>query len=88
MRGKGKRVDILIEVKNLMKIYNPGENEVRALNDVSLQDVYKRQRYYRCSKIINDCKYHIVTETAGSGSLYMRLPFPKYEKKRISYGTV
>lgn len=27
----------LIEVKNLMKIYNPGENEVRALNDVSLQ---------------------------------------------------
>ena len=37
MRGKGKRVDILIEVKNLMKIYNPGENEVRALNDVSLQ---------------------------------------------------
>ena len=37
MRGKGKRVDTLIEVKNLMKIYNPGENEVRALNDVSLQ---------------------------------------------------
>ena len=30
-------MDILIEVKNLMKIYNPGENEVRALNDVSLQ---------------------------------------------------
>lgn len=37
MRGKGKRVDTLIKVKNLMKIYNPGENEVRALNDVSLQ---------------------------------------------------
>lgn len=30
-------MDHLIEVKNLMKIYNPGENEVRALNDVSLQ---------------------------------------------------
>lgn len=30
-------MDTLIEVKNLMKIYNPGENEVRALNDVSLQ---------------------------------------------------
>jgi len=30
-------VDTLIEVKNLMKIYNPGENEVRALNDISLQ---------------------------------------------------
>ena len=37
MRGKGKRVDTLIEVKNLMKLYNPGDNEVRALNDVSLQ---------------------------------------------------
>lgn len=34
-----ERIDILealIEVKHLMKIYNPGENEVRALNDVSL----------------------------------------------------
>lgn len=30
-------MDTLIEVKNLMKIYNPGENEVRALNDISLQ---------------------------------------------------
>jgi putative ABC transport system ATP-binding protein len=30
-------VEALIEVKNLMKIYNPGENEVRALNDVSLR---------------------------------------------------
>jgi putative ABC transport system ATP-binding protein len=30
-------VDTLIEVRNLMKIYNPGENEVRALNDVSLR---------------------------------------------------
>ena len=29
--------DALIEVRNLMKIYNPGENEVRALNDVSLR---------------------------------------------------
>ena len=29
-------MDTLIEVKHLMKIYNPGENEVRALNDVSL----------------------------------------------------
>ena len=30
-------MEALIEVKNLMKIYNPGENEVRALNDVSLR---------------------------------------------------
>ncbi len=30
-------MDTLIEVRNLMKIYNPGENEVRALNDVSLR---------------------------------------------------
>lgn len=30
-------MDTLIEVKNLMKIYNPGENEVRALNDISLK---------------------------------------------------
>ena len=30
-------MEALIEVKNLMKIYNPGENEVRALNDISLQ---------------------------------------------------
>lgn len=30
-------LESLIEVRNLMKIYNPGENEVRALNDVSLQ---------------------------------------------------
>lgn len=37
MDREGKILDTLIEVKNLMKIYNPGENEVRALNDVSLQ---------------------------------------------------
>ena len=30
-------METLIEVRNLMKIYNPGENEVRALNDVSLR---------------------------------------------------
>ena len=30
-------MDTLIEVRNLMKIYNPGENEVRALHDVSLR---------------------------------------------------
>ena len=30
-------MDTLIDVQHLMKIYNPGENEVRALNDVSLQ---------------------------------------------------
>ncbi|MCI8326649.1 MAG: macrolide ABC transporter ATP-binding protein, partial [Lachnospiraceae bacterium] len=29
-------VKSLIRVKNLKKIYNPGENEVRALDDVSL----------------------------------------------------
>lgn len=29
-------VEPLIRVQNLMKIYNPGENEVRALDDVSL----------------------------------------------------
>lgn len=29
-------MESLIKVKNLMKIYNPGENEVRALDDVSL----------------------------------------------------
>lgn len=29
-------METLIEVKNLMKVYNPGENEVRALNDVSM----------------------------------------------------
>ena len=27
----------LIRVKNMYKIYNPGENEVRALDDVSLE---------------------------------------------------
>ena len=26
----------LIDIKNMYKIYNPGENEVRALDDVSL----------------------------------------------------
>lgn len=30
-------MEALIEVSHLMKIYNPGENEVRALDDVSLQ---------------------------------------------------
>ena len=30
-------METLIEVSHLMKIYNPGENEVRALDDVSLQ---------------------------------------------------
>ena len=29
-------METLIRVQNLMKIYNPGENEVRALDDVSL----------------------------------------------------
>ena len=29
-------MDTLIEVKNLMKIYNPGENEVRALDGIDL----------------------------------------------------
>lgn len=29
-------MESLIKVRNLMKIYNPGENEVRALDDVSL----------------------------------------------------
>ena len=29
-------METLIDVRNLMKIYNPGENEVRALDDVSL----------------------------------------------------
>ncbi|MFV0465029.1 MAG: ABC transporter ATP-binding protein [Lachnospiraceae bacterium] len=29
-------MDTLIEIKNMMKVYNPGENEVRALNDVSI----------------------------------------------------
>lgn len=36
MRGVDLVEDILIEVKHMMKIYNPGENEVRALDDVSL----------------------------------------------------
>lgn len=36
MMREERAVETLIEVKNLMKIYNPGENEVRALNDVSL----------------------------------------------------
>lgn len=35
-KREDETVETLIEVKNLMKIYNPGENEVRALNDVSL----------------------------------------------------
>lgn len=30
-------MESLIDAQHLMKIYNPGENEVRALNDVSLQ---------------------------------------------------
>lgn len=29
--------DTLIKVKDLCKIYNPGENEVRALDHVSLE---------------------------------------------------
>ena len=29
--------DILIKVEDLCKIYNPGENEVRALDHVSLE---------------------------------------------------
>lgn len=36
--GSTKKEDVvepLIRVQNLMKIYNPGENEVRALDDVS-----------------------------------------------------
>ena len=35
----------IIEIRDLYKIYNPGENEVRALDAVSYThlDVYKRQ---------------------------------------------
>lgn len=35
-RKEDMKMDCLIEIRNLMKIYNPGENEVRALNDISL----------------------------------------------------
>lgn len=33
---KGKRMGELICVKNMCKVYNPGENEVRALDDIDL----------------------------------------------------
>ena len=38
-------MDMLVQVQDLSKIYNPGENEVRALDPVSYThlDVYKRQ---------------------------------------------
>ncbi|NOQ74533.1 MAG: ATP-binding cassette domain-containing protein [Crocinitomix sp.] len=32
--------DCVIDIKNISKVFNPGENEVRALNDVSLK-IYK-----------------------------------------------
>ena len=41
--------DALVRVVDLCKVYNPGENEVRALDHVNLEihkDVYKRQYLY------------------------------------------
>lgn len=43
MRGtteRGRNLQPLIEIKNLFKIYNPGENEVRALDGIDL-NIYK-----------------------------------------------
>ena len=35
-RGDRKKMSALVEVKDICKVYNPGENEVRALDHVSL----------------------------------------------------
>lgn len=36
MRKKGKNMSALVEIRDISKIYNPGENEVRALDHISL----------------------------------------------------
>lgn len=36
MRKKGKNMSALVEIQDISKIYNPGENEVRALDHISL----------------------------------------------------
>ena len=36
VRGKGKTMGALVEIRDVCKIYNPGENEVRALDHVSV----------------------------------------------------
>lgn len=36
MRKKGKNMSALVEILDISKIYNPGENEVRALDHISL----------------------------------------------------
>ena len=35
-KGKGESMSALVEIRDICKIYNPGENEVRALDHVSL----------------------------------------------------
>jgi len=36
VRKKGKNMSALVEIQDISKIYNPGENEVRALDHISL----------------------------------------------------
>ena len=41
--GEDKRImEALVEIRDICKIYNPGENEVRALDHVSL-DIYEKE---------------------------------------------
>ena len=35
-------MEALVEIRDICKIYNPGENEVRALDHVSL-DIYEKE---------------------------------------------
>lgn len=49
--------DILIKVEDLCKIYNPGENEVRALDHVSLE--IKRVSWWQSSVSLVQVNLHL-----------------------------
>lgn len=36
LRGKGKTMGTLVEIRDVCKVYNPGENEVRALDHINV----------------------------------------------------
>ena len=63
----------LIRVKNMYKIYNPGENEVRALDDVSLEilthlipgNIFWTEKMLPISQTMN-CLISAITRSASS----------------------
>ena len=59
MENKGREsMSALVEVKDMCKVYNPGENEVRALDHVNVT--------------INENEFVAIIGHSGSGCTYKR----------------